>query len=250
MAGNAVHLNIVTQLEKTMSDLMLDVGQANELKMAFRRAGATPEEVKKMGEGNFMHLAVALLRGTHDLVSRDVIARLRARDCYKHDGVWYATVTSNGWLGSQWFSWFVKQEIFIPLDVHDFLLSPNFKPTEGVTTKLAIVSGKYYPGGVSHDTCPDMEREIDRLKLAPVNPEVACLLCMAFSIGEFQDVGFEHWFVMHAPMRSDVDGGPARLMVTDPQASKNYGLSLRTARGNLAGWNDEAGYVYACDPLV
>jgi len=46
-----------------MSDLMLDVGQANELKYAMRRASATPDEVKRMGEGDFMKGVVGLLRG-------------------------------------------------------------------------------------------------------------------------------------------------------------------------------------------
>lgn len=50
-----------------MSDLMLDVGQANELKLAFRRAGATPEEVKRMGEGDFMKGVIGLLRGEYTL---------------------------------------------------------------------------------------------------------------------------------------------------------------------------------------
>ena len=37
--------------ETTMSELMLDVGQANELKMAFRRAGFVASEVKTLVEG-------------------------------------------------------------------------------------------------------------------------------------------------------------------------------------------------------
>ncbi|MBI2475565.1 hypothetical protein HYV69_04055 [Candidatus Uhrbacteria bacterium] len=47
-----------------MSELMLDVGSANELKMAFRRAGFTPEDVKKLGEGDFAATILPVLRGT------------------------------------------------------------------------------------------------------------------------------------------------------------------------------------------
>lgn len=36
------------------SDLMLDVGQANELKLAFRRAEWTNDEIKKLCEGNVL----------------------------------------------------------------------------------------------------------------------------------------------------------------------------------------------------
>ncbi len=37
-----------------MSELMLDVGQANELKLAFRRAGYSNDEIKKLCEGNIL----------------------------------------------------------------------------------------------------------------------------------------------------------------------------------------------------
>ncbi len=47
-----------------MSDLMLDVGTANELKMAFRRAGYTAEDVKKLGVGDFAAMILPILRGT------------------------------------------------------------------------------------------------------------------------------------------------------------------------------------------
>ena len=37
-----------------MSDLMLDVGQANELKLAFRRANYTNDDIKRLCEGNVL----------------------------------------------------------------------------------------------------------------------------------------------------------------------------------------------------
>lgn len=37
-----------------MSELMLDVGQANELKLAFRRAGYSNDEIKQLCEGNVL----------------------------------------------------------------------------------------------------------------------------------------------------------------------------------------------------
>ena len=50
-----------------MSDLMLDVGQASELKYAMRRANMTSEEVKRMCEGNFMSNVASLLRNECEL---------------------------------------------------------------------------------------------------------------------------------------------------------------------------------------
>jgi hypothetical protein len=39
---------------QTMSDLMLDVGQANELKLAFRRANYTNDDIKRLCEGTVL----------------------------------------------------------------------------------------------------------------------------------------------------------------------------------------------------
>jgi len=50
-----------------MSELMLDVGTANEIKMALRRAGAVESDIKAMCTGDFMKGVVGLLRGEYEL---------------------------------------------------------------------------------------------------------------------------------------------------------------------------------------
>ncbi|MFA6081855.1 MAG: hypothetical protein WC773_00355 [Patescibacteria group bacterium] len=45
------------------SELMLDVGQANELKLAFRRCGWTNEEIKKLSEGDTLVGVRQVIRG-------------------------------------------------------------------------------------------------------------------------------------------------------------------------------------------
>ncbi|MDE1970495.1 MAG: hypothetical protein KGI50_02875 [Patescibacteria group bacterium] len=44
-------------------ELMLDVGQANELKLAFRRAGFTNQEIKTLSEGDLLARVREVLRG-------------------------------------------------------------------------------------------------------------------------------------------------------------------------------------------
>ena len=46
-----------------MSDLMLDVGQANELKLAFRRADWSNDDIKRLCEGNVLVGVLSVLRG-------------------------------------------------------------------------------------------------------------------------------------------------------------------------------------------
>ena len=46
-----------------MSDLMLDVGQANELKLAFRRADFNNDDIKRLCEGDVLTSVRSVLRG-------------------------------------------------------------------------------------------------------------------------------------------------------------------------------------------
>lgn len=50
-----------------MSELMLDVGTANEIKLAMRRAGFTGADVKAVSEGDFMSGVLGLIRGEYVL---------------------------------------------------------------------------------------------------------------------------------------------------------------------------------------
>ncbi|TSC61732.1 MAG: hypothetical protein G01um101448_131 [Parcubacteria group bacterium Gr01-1014_48] len=60
---------VATERDRTMSELMLDVGQANELKLAFRHANYTNDEIKQLCEGT-------ILADVHDvLVGRAEITR-------------------------------------------------------------------------------------------------------------------------------------------------------------------------------
>jgi hypothetical protein len=55
-------MNIVAR-RRTMSDLMLDVGQANELKLAFRRADFSNDDIKRLCEGKVLTEIRSVLRG-------------------------------------------------------------------------------------------------------------------------------------------------------------------------------------------
>jgi len=77
-----------------MSDLMLDVGQANEIKMALRRAKFTSEEVERLSEGNTLAQVRSVLRGFAEVrfvghvVDRTKAPNLPFPGCviYEHNG--------------------------------------------------------------------------------------------------------------------------------------------------------------------
>lgn len=54
----------------TMSLEILDVGQANELKLAFRRNGFNNEQVKQLCEGNILAQVLSVLNGVMEIVPR------------------------------------------------------------------------------------------------------------------------------------------------------------------------------------
>ena len=55
------------------SELMLDVGQANELKLAFRRAGWTNDEIKKLCTGEFLAGVRNVLNGFSQIKPSELI---------------------------------------------------------------------------------------------------------------------------------------------------------------------------------
>lgn len=61
--------------ELTMSDLMLDVGQANELKLAARAAGATNADLKTLSSGDIFATILPVLRGMAEVKMKDLLSR-------------------------------------------------------------------------------------------------------------------------------------------------------------------------------
>lgn len=55
----------------------LDVGQANELKLAFRRNGWTNEDVKKMSEGDLLAKLLPVVRGRAEVVIKSILILIR-----------------------------------------------------------------------------------------------------------------------------------------------------------------------------
>ena len=61
-----------------MSELTLEVGQANEIKLAARRAGATNADLKALSEGDMFAHILPVLRGWAKVVVDSILTFLRA----------------------------------------------------------------------------------------------------------------------------------------------------------------------------
>ncbi|MFH1769701.1 MAG: hypothetical protein ABH833_03500 [Parcubacteria group bacterium] len=98
----------MSQKEMTMSEgLILDVGTANDIKMALRRAGYTPEEVTLLKSGDNLEQYLQVLRGEARIVPIPLLTSV-------------TTVQVNA------VERFVASEAFNPDDIR-FYLWPNFR---------------------------------------------------------------------------------------------------------------------------
>ena len=69
------------------TELMLDVGQANEIKLAARRAGATNADLKKLSEGDVFAKILRVLRGRAEVVIKSILTFLRTVRVASHPGI-------------------------------------------------------------------------------------------------------------------------------------------------------------------
>jgi len=121
----------------------------------------------------------------------------------EQDGVIYFKVTSNGMTGPQWIEHFEKKGIQLSKWAKDVLNSPEFKPTNGVTTEIAVLKGMLFE---DNDRVTSKIRiDADRRKLAKPNAEVACLIRDMFTDKEIKEMGLLWIVAMHEPIK-DSDG--------------------------------------------
>jgi hypothetical protein len=185
---------------------MPDLGQERKrMDERFASAGLTAGQlnaiVKKLG-GHEM--ALKFLRGELS-VSEPV------RSWYEEDGVIYFSVISDGTTGAEWVERLEAKRFQIGSYAKSILRSPDFKPTNGVTTKIAVLKGALF-GDDDRITKKIRIEARKRLLTDPYDAEVACLIREKFSDEEIKAMGLWWIIVMHNPIK-DSDGDPRLLGV-------------------------------------
>jgi hypothetical protein len=211
-----------------MSDLILDVGLANELKLAFRRAGYQPEDIKKFSEGDWAAKILTVLRGQATVVHAK-------RFWYEEDGIIYLSVTSDGTTGPKWFDRLNEQDISVGNDAKTVLFSHNVRYTSGTTMQIAVLKGMLFH---DNDRVTDYIRtEASRRGFSTPNVEVACLIREKVSDDDLRAMGLYLIAVMHDPMNdSDINS----LLL-----SADRGCWLYTCRGRPDGqWLRDSGFAF------
>lgn len=130
------------------------------------------------------------------------------RSWREQDGVIRLSVTSDGATGPEWIGRLEKKGFRIGDCAKSVLLSPDFKPTSGVTTEIAVLKGTLFED--ENRITKLIRSEALRRSLTKPNAEVACLIREKFSDEEIEAMGLLWIVVMHEPIK-DFAGDPNLL---------------------------------------
>jgi hypothetical protein len=160
----------------------------------------------------------------------------------EEDGIIRFSVTSNGTTGEEWINHLTEQGFRVSDYAKSVLLSPNFQPTSGVTTEIAVLRDTRFKKD-SDRTTEKIRAEGGRLGFVhgtQMNAEIACLIREKFTDKELESMGLRYIATMHELIR-DSDGYPSLLIVST--FDKGYWLD---AKWDEIGdkWHSDGGFVF------
>lgn len=161
-------------------------------------AGQLNAIVKKLGGHD---AALKFLRG-------ELSVSEPTRNWREEDGVIYFSVTSDGTTGEEWIKRLEDKGFRVGDYAKSVLRSPDFKPTTGVTTEVAVLKGMLFE---------DNDRITKKIRIEAANrnfqtpnAEIACLIRELFTDEEIKAMGLTWIVAMHEPIK-DSDGDPRLL---------------------------------------
>ena len=129
----------------------------------------------------------------------------------EEDGVIYFSVTSDGTTGEDWITRLESKGFRVGDYAKQVLRSPDFKPTNGVTTEVAVLKGMLFED--NDRITKKIRAEADKRKLSKPNAELACLIREKFTDKEIEAMGLWYIVAMHEPINDS--GGDPNLLDAD-----------------------------------
>lgn len=157
------------------------------------------------------------------------------RSWCEEDGVIYFSVTSDGSTGEQWISHLERHGDY----AKQVLRSKDFKPTNGVTTEVAVLKGMLFSD--NDRITSNIRAEADKRKFKKPNAELACLIRVKFTDDEIKAMGLTWIVAMHEPIK-DSDGDPHLLGVN--RGGEGRWLSACSDWPDRR-WDRELGFAFA-----
>ena len=130
------------------------------------------------------------------------------RSWREENGVIYFLVTSDGTEGEGWITRLKSNGFRVADNAKQVLRSPDFRPTNGVTTEVAVLKGMLFED--NDRITKKIRAEADKRKLSKPNAELACLIREKFTDKEIEAMGLWYIVAMHEPI-SDSVGDPNLL---------------------------------------
>lgn len=161
------------------------------------------------------------------------------RSWREEDGVIYFSVTSDGTTGEDWIKRLEGNGFRVGDYAKQVLRSPDFKPTNGVTTEVAVLKGMLFED--NDRITKKIRAEADKRKLSKPNAELACLIREKFTDKEIEAMGLWYIVAMHEPI-NDSGGGPGLLYACRDDGGR--WLSACSGRPDDR-WNRDDGFAFA-----
>jgi hypothetical protein len=160
------------------------------------------------------------------------------RNWREQDGVIYLSVTSDGTTGPEWIKRLEKKGFRLSDYAKSVLRSPDFKPTKGVTTEIAILKGMLFE---DRDRITSHIRDLaTQRKLLTPNAEVACLIRENFSNEDIKAMGLILIVTMHEPIKDS--GGDPDLLSADRDGDGRWLGAYCDEPGS--GWDRGGGFAF------
>ncbi|MFA5936149.1 MAG: hypothetical protein WC787_04855 [Patescibacteria group bacterium] len=204
------------------------------MRAKFASAGLTAGQlnaiVKKLGGHD---AALRFLRG-------EISASEPTRSWREEDDVIYFSLTSDGSTGEDWITRLEGKGFRMTDSTKEVLRSPDFKPTNGVTTEVAVLKGLLFEEDDDRIT-KNIRAEAFKRELHKPNAELACLIREKFADEEIKTMGLHYIVAMHESI-NDSRGVPYLL-----HTSCNDGGRRFDAKGIHSGqhWFRGFGFAFA-----
>ncbi len=159
------------------------------------------------------------------------------------DGIIYFEVTSDGTTGPEWTNRIYQKGFRLGsfIKPHGGLLhSDDFKPTTGITTRVAVLKGQLFD---------DSNRDLEHIAAASAGhnftipcAEIACLAREKFTDQELKAMGLEYMFIMHEPIIAS--NGNSYQLCLDTSIVGKFISGYEVDRGPEVVFSEGCGFAY------
>ena len=179
------------------------------------------------------------MEGVNRFLRDELLVSEPTRSWRVEDGVIYFSVTSDGTIGEDWITRLEGNGFCVGDYAKQVLRTPFFKPTNGMTTEVAVLKGMLFED--NDRITKKIRAEADKRKLGKPEPELACLIREKFTDKEIKAMGLIWIVAMHEPI-NDSEGDPALLNAN--RRDDGLWLDARYGKSNYR-WHRDFGFAFA-----